>query len=287
MQSATSRLIPAPVGGVDFRAGLAGQPHRLWRVSSFSGALQPWSSQGIGLILFGAFAGCLIVAPDRWFSRRDRGTLTGSRNRDGRHRFHHRRRRADSFRDNLRGAGNRCYLCRRALLSDRRLAPGQPWFASFRIPLPAGSLPESAAPCFLGAIESAGVTPGWRSMAEVFEASSLLLWGPGAFYGLAFVFRHAPMAQPLDPASQRSYRGRRLPRRFSRRRGLSSEEARNRGPASGRHGGRNLVAGPLARLILRTSTGPAMPGQIAQPAGIGHRRIDLRDHESRGTGRWQ
>lgn len=68
----TSRLIPALSAGSTSGLGLL-VSHIAFASFIFSGPLQPWSSQGIGLILFGAFAGCLVLALAGGF----RGAIAG------------------------------------------------------------------------------------------------------------------------------------------------------------------------------------------------------------------
>ncbi len=68
----TSRLIPALSAGSTSGLGLL-VSHIAFASFIFSGPLQPWSSQRIGLILFGAFAGCLVLALTGGF----RGAIAG------------------------------------------------------------------------------------------------------------------------------------------------------------------------------------------------------------------
>ena len=49
----------------------------------FSGALAPYSSQGVGLILFGNFAACLLVALVGGYRGRDCGTVAGAGDHHG------------------------------------------------------------------------------------------------------------------------------------------------------------------------------------------------------------
>ena len=195
MQSRTSNLIPALSAGSTSGLGLL-VSHIAFASFVFSGALQPWSSQGIGLILFGAFAGCLIVALTGGF----RGAIAGlspalvivmgdigsTIDAEGQTLF------ATTFVVLVTGVICAAALC--FLIGGLRLAN---LVRFIPYPVASGFVAGIGGAVFLGAIESAGVTPGWRSMAEVFEASSLLLWGPGAFYGLALYFAMRRWRNPL------------------------------------------------------------------------------------------
>ncbi len=195
MRSATSNLIPALSAGSTSGLGLL-VSHIAFASFVFSGSLQPWSSQGVGLILFGAFAGCLIVALTGGF----RGAIAGL---------------SPALvivmadiGSTIDAEGQTLFVTTVVVLATGVICAAALCYliGSFRLanlvrfipyPVASGFVAGIGGAVLLGAIESAGVELGWRTLAEVFEPSHLLLWIPGALYGLGLYFATRRWRNPL------------------------------------------------------------------------------------------
>ncbi len=150
----------------------------------FSGALAPWSSQGVGLVLFGNFAACLIFALASGF----RGTIAGlspalviamatigaTLDADGETRF----------------------VTSAAALMISAVATGVGFFllGRFRLanlvrfipyPVTAGFVAGIGLAVCRGALSLMGAEADVRSIPTLLEPSVLWQWGPGAAYGIA------------------------------------------------------------------------------------------------------
>ena len=162
----------------------------------FSGTLAPWSSQGVGLVLFGNFAACLIFALAGGF----RGTIAGlspalvivmatlgaSMDAEGEARF-------------VTAAG---------ALVISAVATGVGFFllGRFRLanlvrfipyPVTAGFVAGIGAAVCLGALSLMGAEADVRSIPTLLEPSVLLRWGPGAAYGIALYLAIKRWGHPL------------------------------------------------------------------------------------------
>ena len=148
----------------------------------FSGELAPYSSQGIGMILFGNFVGCLVVA------------LTGG------------------YRGAVAGLTPALVIIM-ALIADTTDGQGKPLFVTVACALMIGSLatgicclmigrfrltnlvrfvPYPVAAGFvsgiggtvcLAAVSLMGATPGWQTASALMEPAVLWIWLPGTAYG--------------------------------------------------------------------------------------------------------
>ena len=195
MQSRTSNLIPALSAGSTSGLGLL-VSHIAFASFVFSGSLQSWSSQGVGLILFGAFAGCLIVALTGGF----RGAIAGL---------------SPALvivmadiGSTIEAEGQALFVTTVVVLTTGVICAAALCYliGSFRLtnlvrfipyPVASGFVAGIGGAVFLGAIESAGVEPGRQMIAGVFEPSGLLLWTPGAIYGIGLYFAMRRWRNPL------------------------------------------------------------------------------------------
>ena len=191
----TSRLIPALSAGSTSGLGLL-VGHIAYASFVFSGPLLPWSSQGIGLILFGAFAGCLVLALAGGF----RGAIAGlspalvivmadigsTIDAEGRTLF------ATAMAALVIGVVCAAALC--SLIGNLRLAN---LVRFIPYPVASGFVAGIGGAVLLGAIESTGVELGWRTIAEVFDPSVFSIWAPGALYGLALYLAMRRWRNPL------------------------------------------------------------------------------------------
>jgi SulP family sulfate permease len=162
----------------------------------FSGALAPWSSQGIGLVLFGNFATCLIFALASGF----RGVIAGlspalvivmanvgaSMRAEG-----------EALFVTAAGAliicalviGASCYLLGRFRLTNLvRFIP---------YPVTAGFVGGIGAAVCLGAMSLMGAAPEWRTLPALLEPAVLWRWGPGVAYGIGLYVAMKRWGNPL------------------------------------------------------------------------------------------
>ena len=150
----------------------------------FSGPLAPYSSQGVGLVLFGNFAGCLVVALTGGY----RGAVAGlspalvivmaliatSMDGDGKGLF------VNTAFALILGAviaGTVCLLIGRFRLANLvRFIP---------YPVAAGFVAGIGAVVCLSAVSMMGVELSWRTLPALLEPSALWKWTPGVLFGLA------------------------------------------------------------------------------------------------------
>ena len=167
----------------------------------FSGALAPYSSQGVGLVLFGNFAACLIIACTGGF----RGAIAGlspalvivmasigSTMDTG----------GDALFVNAAGTlmlsavatGVCCLLIARFRLSDLvRFIP---------YPVAGGFVAGIGGAVCLAAMSLMGAAPHWGRLPELLEPSLLWRWSPGVAYGAALYLAMKRWGNPLIlPAS--------------------------------------------------------------------------------------
>ena len=162
----------------------------------FSGALAPWSSQGVGLVLFGNFAACLIFALASGF----RGTIAGlspalviamatigaSLDADGEARFVTS---AGALMISAAATGVGFFLLGRFRLANLvRFIP---------YPVTAGFVAGIGFAVCLGALSLMGAEADVRSIPTLLEPSVLWQWGPGAAYGIALYLAIKRWSNPL------------------------------------------------------------------------------------------
>ena len=150
----------------------------------FSGPLAPYSSQGVGLVLFGNFAGCLVVALTGGY----RGAVAGlspalvivmaliatSMDGEGKGLF------VNTAFALILGAviaGTVCLLIGRFRLANLvRFIP---------YPVAAGFVAGIGAVVCLSAVSMMGVELSWRTLPALLASSALWKWTPGVLFGLA------------------------------------------------------------------------------------------------------
>ena len=150
----------------------------------FSGALAPYSSQGVGLVLFGNFAACLIVAIVGGY----RGAISGlspvlvivmaniatTMEADGEALF---ATTACALIISAVATGVFCLLVGRFGLADLlRFIP---------YPVAGGFVAGTGGVVCLAAMSLMGANPDWRAAPALLEPSVLWTWLPGAAYGMA------------------------------------------------------------------------------------------------------
>lgn len=162
----------------------------------FSGPLAPYTSQGVGLILFGNFAACLVIALGSSF----RGAIGGlspalvigmavigaSMGAEG-----------DVLFVTTSGAlilsavvvGLSCLLIGRFRLANLlRFVP---------YPVSAGFVAGIGGAVCVSAMSLMGVTPGWQGVQEMLQPATWWWWGPGAVYGIALYAAVKRWGNPL------------------------------------------------------------------------------------------
>ena len=170
--------------------------HVAYATLIFSGPLAPYSSQGVGLILFGSFAAGLVIALGSSF----RGAIGGlspalvigmavigaSMAAEG-----------DALFVTTSGAlilsavivGVSCLLIGRFRLANlMRFVP---------YPVSAGFVAGIGGAVCLSAMSLMGVTPGWQEIPEMLDPSTLWRWAPGAAYGIALYAAVKRWGNPL------------------------------------------------------------------------------------------
>ena len=162
----------------------------------FSGALAPWSSQGVGLVLFGNFAACLIFALASGF----RGTIAGlspalviamatigaTLDADGETRFVTA---AGALMISAVATGVGFFLLGRFRLANLvRFIP---------YPVTAGFVAGIGLAVCRGALSLMGAEADVRSIPTLLEPSVLWQWGPGAAYGIALYLAIKRWGNPL------------------------------------------------------------------------------------------
>ena len=149
----------------------------------FSGALAPYTSQGVGLVLFGNFAACLIIAMASGY----RGAIAGLSPAlvIG----------MAAFGSTMDAEGDALFVTVAGALILSAVATGVSCLTIGRyrlanllrfIPYPvsAGFVAGIGGAVCLAALSRMGVQPDWRAIPELADPSTLWRWGPGAGYGL-------------------------------------------------------------------------------------------------------
>ena len=150
----------------------------------FSGALAPYSSQGVGLILFGNFAACLLVALVGGYRGAIAGlspalviimaTIAATMEAQGEALFVTA---ASALVIGAIATGLCCLMIGRFRLANLvRFIP---------YPVAAGFVSGIGGAVCLAAMSLMGANPGWRSAPALLEPAVLWTWLPGAAYGIA------------------------------------------------------------------------------------------------------
>ena len=176
----------------------------------FSGALAPYSSQGIGLILFGNFAACLVIALAGGFRGAISGlspalvlvmALIGS---------------------TMDAGGDALFVTTAGALILSAMATGVCCLVigHFRLsnlvrfipyPVAGGFVAGIGGAVCLAAMSMMGAEPDWRTIPALLEPAALWKWSPGAAYRDRSVPRHEALAKRTDPAGERGDCRRRIP----------------------------------------------------------------------------
>ena len=150
----------------------------------FSGALSPYSSQGVGLVLFGNFAACLVIALAGGYRGAISGlspalvivmALIGS---------------------TMDAEGDALFVTTAGALMLGAMATGVCCLiiGHFRLanlvrfipyPVAGGFVAGIGGAVCLAAMSMMGADPDWRTMPALLEPSTLWRWAPGAAYGIA------------------------------------------------------------------------------------------------------
>ena len=167
----------------------------------FSGALAPYASQGVGLVLFGNFAACLVIALAGGF----RGAISGLSP-------------ALVIVMALIGAtmpaeGDVLFVTTVAALMIGAVATGVCFLliGRYRLanlvrfvpyPVAGGFVTGIGVAVCLSALSMMGVDPDWRAVPALMQPSALWKWSPGAAFGIALYLAMKRWGHPLIlPAS--------------------------------------------------------------------------------------
>ena len=162
----------------------------------FSGALAPWSSQGVGLVLFGNFAACLIVTLACGFRGAIAGlspalvivmaTIAASTDAAGEARFVTA---AAALMISAMATGACCFLIGRFRLANLvRFIP---------YPVAGGFVAGIGVAVCLAAVSLMGVEVSLRTIPALLSPSLLWRWGPGAAYGIGLYLAMKRWGNPL------------------------------------------------------------------------------------------
>ena len=150
----------------------------------FSGPLAPYSSQGVGLVLFGNFAACLVIALAGGY----RGAIAGLSP-------------AlvivmATIGSTMDAAGDALFVTTAAALMISAVATGVCclMIGRFRLanlvrfipyPVAGGFVAGIGGAVCLAAMSLVGAKPDWRAILALLEPPVLWKWSPGAVYGIA------------------------------------------------------------------------------------------------------
>ena len=162
----------------------------------FSGPLAPYSSQGIGLVLFGNFAACFVIALASGF----RGAISGLSP-------------AlvivmASLASTTDAEGDALFVTTAGALMIGAFATGVCFFLMGRYrlanlvrfvpyPVAAGFVAGIGAAVCQSAISLMGADTDWRAIPTLVASSQLWLWGPGAVFGIALYLAMKRWRHPL------------------------------------------------------------------------------------------
>ncbi len=188
-------MVPALSVGATSGLGLL-VSHVAFATLIFSGPLAPYASQGIGLVLFGCFAGCLIVALAGGY----RGAIAGlspalvivmayvgaTMDAEGHARFVTT---VAALAIGAAGTGAFCVLVGRFGLANLvRFIP---------FPVAGGFVAGIGAAVCLAAMSMMGAEPHWSRMPLLFEPAVLARWLPGVLFGVGLYFAMKRWRNPL------------------------------------------------------------------------------------------
>ena len=191
----SAKTVPALSAGVTSGLGLL-VAQVAFATFIFSGSLAPYSSQGVGLVLFGNFAACLLMALAGGY----RGVIAGlsptlvilmasigsSMNT-----------KADALFVTTAGA----FILSAVVTGVSFLIIGRFRLANLLrfIPYPvtAGFVAGIGVVVCLAAMSLMGADPNWRETQELLEPSTLWRWAPGMAYGIALYIAMKRWGNPL------------------------------------------------------------------------------------------
>ena len=194
------KAVPALAAGVTSGLGLVASQVAFGSLI-FSGALAPYSSQGVGLVLFSNFAACLVIALAGGF----RGAISGLSP-------------ALVIVMALIGAtmpaeGEALFVTTVAALATGAVATGLCFLliGRFRLanlvrfvpyPVAGGFVTGIGVVVCLSSMSMMGVDPDWRAIPALAQPSELWKWSPGAAFGIALYLAMKRWGHPLIlPAS--------------------------------------------------------------------------------------
>ena len=162
----------------------------------FSGPLAPYSSQGVGLVLFGNFAACLVIALAGGY----RGAIAGLSP-------------AlvivmATIGSTMDAAGDALFVTTGAALMISAVATGVCclMIGHFRLanlmrfipyPVAGGFVAGIGGAVCLAAMSLMGAKPDWRAIPALLEPPVLWKWSPGAVYGIALYLAMKRWGNPL------------------------------------------------------------------------------------------
>ena len=179
----SEKAVPALAAGSTSGLGLLAT-HVAFGSFIFSGPLAPWSSQGVGLVLFGSFAACLVIALAGGYRGAIAGlspalvivmaSLAAATGATGEARF---ATAAGALIVSAVATGACCLLIGRFRLANLvRFIP---------YPVAGGFVAGIGGAVILAAMSLMGADPDWRAVPALLEPSVLWSWGPGALFGIA------------------------------------------------------------------------------------------------------
>ena len=191
----SAKAVPALTAG--FTAGLGLVVAQIAFASFiFSGPLAPFSSQGVGLVLFGNFAACLVIALAGGYRGAIAGlspvlvvvmAAVGSTMDAGGHALFVTTSVALILTAVVTGAG--CLIIGRFRLANlMRFIP---------YPVAGGFVAGIGGAVCLAAMSLMGAKPDWHAIPALFNASTFWKWSPGAVYGVALYIAMKRWANPL------------------------------------------------------------------------------------------
>ena len=247
----------------------------------FSGPLAPYTSQGVGLVLFGNFAACLLIALASGY----RGAISGL---------------SPALvigmaviGSTMAAEGDALFVTTAAALIIAAVATGAFCLVIGRFhlanvvrfipyPVAGGFVAGIGGAVCIAALSMMGVDPHWAAVPGFFDPAELWKWAPGAVLRARPLPVDAALASSADPAGERRALRRRKPSRSLRPR-HKRRGGESRGPAVHEHGGGEPVACPVTRRLRArglVGDGRADPRHADADPGRPH----LRRHEHRGPG---
>ena len=193
--AASAKAVPALVAG--FTSGLGLLVAQIaFGTYIFSGPLTPYSSQGVGLVLFGNFAACLVIALAGGFRGAIAGlspalvivmALVGS---------------------SMDAAGDALFVTTAATLMIGAVATGGGLLliARYRLtnlvrfvpyPVAGGFVAGIGGTVCLAALSLMGADTDWRAVPALLEPSTLWKWCPGVAFGIALYLAMKRLRNPL------------------------------------------------------------------------------------------